>query len=226
MTKKLIFCGLLLGGLLDAQETRQKVQTSETQKIPFEPSAALRLDNSIGQVNIQGWTKPDVEVTIIKSTKSEYDSAKREEGAKELEGIKTTFSRKNEEIVLATEFKKGGFPPFETRPPVDVIYQIRMPRDGRLVVAQDTGSVNLSQLSGDIQVTVHKGSITAMVPGDAQYSLDAKSKFGTVTSNLAKPLHGLFFLGEQLDYDTPKKAHKLYLRAKFGDIVIVHSPQP
>jgi hypothetical protein len=226
MINKLLLSAVLTSCLLAGQDTRQKAQTSETQKMPLEPSAALRLDNSIGQVNIQGWSRPDVEVTIIKSTKSEYDSQKREIGAKELDEVKTTFTRKNEEIVLATELRKSGFPPFETRPPVDVVYQIRMPQDGRLVIGQDTGSVSLSQLRGDIHVTVHKGSITVAVPGDARYSLDAKSKFGTVTSNVAQPLHGIFFLGEKLEYDTPNTSHKLYLRAFSGDIVILHSPKP
>ena len=226
MTKKVLLSGCLACLLLAGQDTRQKVQTAETQKMTFEPSAALHLENSIGQVNIQGWNRPEVEVTILKSTKSEFGSQDRDKGAKELETVKTTFTRKNEEIVLSSDFKKGGFPPFQTGPPVDVVYQIRMPREGRLIVDQDTGTVNLSQLFGDIRVTVHKGSISVAVPGDAQYSLDAKSKFGTVTSNLAKPLHGLYFLGEKLAYDTPKNSHKLYLRAGSGDIVIVHSPQP
>jgi hypothetical protein len=226
MTKKLLLTGFLAGCLLAGQDTRQKIQRVETQKMRFEPSAALHLENSIGQVNIEGWSRPDVEITIIKSTKSEYGSQKREVGAKELETVKTTFARRNEEIVLATDFKKGGFPPFQTGPPVDMVYKIKMPREVRLIVDQDTGIVNLSQLFGDIRVTVHKGSISAAIPGDAQYSLDAKSRFGTVTSNLAKPVHGLYFLGEQLAYDTPKTSHKLYLRAGSGDIVIVHSPQP
>lgn len=208
-------------------DTRQKIRTTETQKMTFEPSAALRLDNSIGQVKIEGWTRPDVEVTITKSTKDEYDSDKSAEGAKELEKVKTSFTRKGEEIVLGTEYHHSSMPqPFRGGPPIDILYEIKMPRDARVIVMQDSGDVQLSRLSGEINATVQHGSITVVVPGDSQYIVDAKSKFGTVTSNLAKPDHGLFFFGEHLDYETPKTMHKLYLRAKSGDIVIVHSPRP
>jgi hypothetical protein len=210
-----------------AQDARQKIQTTETQRMTFEPSAAVHLENSVGRVNIEGWSRPDVEVTIIKSTKSEYGAQERDQGARELDKVKTTFSRKGEEIVLTTDYHHSSMPfLFRGGPPIDVIYEIKMPREARLIVDQDTGDVHLAQLSGEIRATVRSGSINVVVPGEIQYSVDAKSKFGTVTSNLAKPEHGIFFLGEQLGYDSPKPAHKLYLRASSGDIVILHSPQP
>jgi len=225
---KRVIPALLLPLLMAAQETgRQKIQTTETQRMTFEPSAALRLENSIGQVRIEGWNSPDIEVKITKSTKSDYDEKTREEGAKELQKVTTSLKRTGEEIVLATEFKKSSMPPpFKGGPPIDVLYEIKMPHEARLVVDQDTGDVQLSQLNGEIRVTVQSGSINVAVPGDTQYSVDARSKFGTVTSNLAKPQHGLFFMGEELSYDAPKAVHKLYLRAKSGDIVILHAPRP
>jgi hypothetical protein len=225
---KRVIPALLLPLLLAAQETgRQKIQTTETQRMTFEPSAALRLENSIGQVRIEGWNRPDVEIKITKSTKSEYDDKTREEGAKELEKVTTSFTRKGEELVLATEYKKSSVPPpFRGGPPIDVLYEIKMPHEARLIVDQETGDVQLTQLNGEIRVTVKSGSINVAVPGDAPYSVDARSKFGTTTSNLATPQHGLFFMGEELNYESPKPVHKLYLRAKSGDIVILHSPRP
>lgn len=208
-------------------DTRQKIRTTETQRMALEPSAAVRLENTTGQVRIEGWNRPDVEVTITKSTKDEYDSAKSAEGAKELEKFKTSFTRKGEEIVLATEYHHSSMPlMLRGAPAVDLLYEIKMPRDGRLLVAQDMGDVQLLQLTGEINATVQKGSITVVIPGESQYDVDAKSKFGTVTSNVAKADHGIYFLGEHLDYEVAKPIRKLILRAKYGEIVLLHSPRP
>jgi hypothetical protein len=212
--------------MLAAQDARDKVQTRETQRITFEPSAAVHLENIIGHVHVEGWSRPDVEVTVIKATKKDFDANERELGARELEKIKVTFERKGEEIVLATMYPQGGIPGFRTTPPVDVTYEIKMPREARLIVDQNTGDVSTTRLTGDIRITMHHGSVTAFVPSEGQYSVDAKSKFGTVTSNVGTPVHGVYFLGEQLGYDGSRTQHKLQLRAKFGDIVIVHSPAP
>jgi hypothetical protein len=208
------------------QDVRDKITTRETQKMTFEPSAALHLQNTIGHVQVEGWSRPEIEVTIIKTTKDYFDPNAKDAAGKELEGIKSSFERKGEEIVLASEYHEGGIPGFRTKPPVDITYEIKMPRDARLVIDQNSGDVTTHELVGDIRVTMQHGSITAFVPAEGQYTVDAKSKFGTVTSNVAKADHGIYFLGEHLDYDGSKAQRKLSLRAKFGDIVIVHSPAP
>ncbi|MBV9396662.1 MAG: DUF4097 family beta strand repeat protein [Bryobacterales bacterium] len=222
----LVVSTLSFACLLAAQNTRDKVETRQTEHMTFEPSAVVHLENILGHVKVEGWTRPDVEVTIVKATKDYFSGDQQETAAKELDKVKTSFTRKGEEIVVASEYKQGGIPGFRTDPPVDITYEIKMPQDARLVIDQNSGDVSMSRLLGDIRVTMERGSVTAFVPSEGQYSVDAKSKFGTVTSNLATAQHGLYFLGERLDYDASKTQHKIVLRAKFGDIVIVHAPAP
>jgi len=56
-------------------ETKSKAQVTKTERVDFPPGGTLRLNSSIGELTIQGWDRPDVEITTIKTTKAAYPRA-------------------------------------------------------------------------------------------------------------------------------------------------------
>ena len=151
--------------LLAADEPKQKVQVSKTERIEFPSGGTLRLKNSIGDLTMEGWDQPGVEITTVKSTKAEYASADREKASHELDRVQIAAERQGDELVITTDFPRHrGFPPslpLGGATNFDLDYRIKVPRDARLIVDHDVGDVNIDGVTGDIHVTVLQGTITA-----------------------------------------------------------------
>jgi len=241
MLRMLLVIGFALGCLRAEDTTRQKVQTTTTERMDFAPGGVLRLKNSVGTLTVDGWDRPEVEITTIKITKSRYSN--RADGEKVLGEVKTAIEHNSGEVVITTDFVRTGIfkPPFKGGVNVDLTYQIKAPRDTKLIADHDRGGVVVSSLASDINVTVHQGEITVYLPVQGQYVIDAKSKFGAVSTTL--PGHqrrSRWIIGESFASQTPASpapaspapggaaapgdapggAHKLYLRVGGGDILI------
>ena len=64
-----------------------------------------------------------------------------------------------------------------------VEYTVHVPRDSRLVVHQDNGYVWVSDVTGDIEVDSHTGDMIVMLPDPGPYSIDARTRLGSVSSD-------------------------------------------
>lgn len=52
--------------VLADDESQHFVQVTKTERLDFPSGGLLRLKNSIGQVTVEGWDRPDVELTTTK----------------------------------------------------------------------------------------------------------------------------------------------------------------
>jgi hypothetical protein len=186
--------------------------------------AACSLKNSIGELWIRGADRPDVLITTTKSTKAEYDAPNRDKGTRELDQVLTTAERHGDELVVTTTYPRYSVfaPPLRGGTRFDSMYDIRVPRNARLAVDHDNGYVFVDNLMSDIHVTVHHGSITLRLPAEGQYAMDARSKFGSVSSDCAGRVQRKFWLvGQQLTNTGSSSAKKIYLRVGYGDIILL-----
>src|SRR5579863_1976012 len=71
-------------------------EVSNTERMDFPSGGALRFQNSNGELTVEGWDQPGLEITTIKSAPT----------AKELEQVRMTTERKGDEIVVTTAFPK------------------------------------------------------------------------------------------------------------------------
>jgi hypothetical protein len=211
-------------------EPRQKVQVVQTERLDFPSGGLLRFENSIGELTVEGWDKPDVEITTIKSTKALYPSRDREKAAHELDKVRISIERRGEELVVTTDFPRHrGLPPpspLRAATSFELEYYVKASTNTRLAADHDTGEVHVDDLTSDIHVTVLNGGITVHLPQEGQYSIDAKSDFGGVTSDF--PGHNKrrrWLFGHQLVQEA-SAAHNLYLRVGFGDITILKIQKP
>jgi len=222
--------GLTGSALLAIDQPKQVVQTSNTQRVDFPPGGTLSVKNSTGELTIEAWDQPAVEIETIKSTKEEYAPAEREKASRDLDHIHINVERKGNDLVIATEFPHSRFwppsYPIGGTTPLGVEYHIRVPRDTKLVIEHYTGEVHVDGVTSDVNVTARQGTIVLHLPESGQYVIDAKSAMGKVMSDFPGSTKTHYFWGHEFT-QTAQAPHKLFVRDRFGDIIFlkIHTPQ-
>jgi hypothetical protein len=208
--------------LAGADEPKQKVQVSKTERMDFPSGGTLRLTRSTGVLTVEAWDRPDVEVTTIKSTKAEHDAREREKATHDLDKVRVAAGRHGDELVITTDF-----PRHRTYSRFDLEYRIKAPATARLIADHNVGDVNIDGLVGDIRVSLLQGEIMLHLPGEGRYNIIAKSHFGDVNSDFPGPeKRRWWLLGHRSVNQDSQAAHKLNLRVGFGDIVILKTRLP
>lgn len=199
--------------LLAADEAKQPAQVVSTERMDFASGGTLRLKNSTGELTLEGWDQPGVEITTIKTTKAAYDSKGRERAAGRLARIRIAAQRHGDELTIATDFPEHFLPTriYRGATSFDLEYRIKAPRNARLAIDHDMGEVHIDGIAGEIHATDHMGLITVRLPEDGKYAIDAKSKLGAVDSDFAGHEAG---------------SQKLYLRMGYGDIIVLKAHKP
>jgi hypothetical protein len=232
MRTKLAVLGLCAACLLPGyDEARQKVQVSKTEKVDFPANGTLRIQSSTGELTIEGWDQPGVEITTTKSSKEEYLGADRDKAAKELDRVRISTKREGDALVITTEYPRHrAFPfvtPLQTVTNFDLEYVIKVPRNARLIVKHDDGEVQVDDVTGDIQATARQGVIVLRLATEILPVIDAKSFIGTVNSDFAgKETRQTLHFGHTFVDDAKSAPQHLNLRIGYGDIVILKAHEP
>jgi hypothetical protein len=195
----------------------QIVTVSETKTLDAAPAGTLHLENSRGVVNIEGWDQPRVEITVIKSTTGLFrasDSAQRDAATHLLERAQIKSERNGDEIRISTQVARHD------RSELNVVYNIKAPRDSKIVIDRGNGGVYVTDMAGDMQANMKQGQITLTLPENAEYGIDARANAGEVYSDSGGQEQRHHLLGHSFTNTPATPAHKLYLRVCFGDIVI------
>ena len=176
----------------------------QVQTLSMPSGGTVHVKNSAGEVTVEGWDRPEVELTIGKA----------------VQGAKVDMTQQAGEILIETSGRNA--------PRDQLDYLIRMPKDAKLAVEHGEGEVYVADLTGDIRATVSRGEIVLSLPADGKYGIDARASIGDVVSDFAgqsrrRPwIFGHWFeAGKQAG-----QAHQLFLRAGFGDILILKTIQP
>ena len=168
--------GLLLADIV----SHQKLEVSHTEKADFPSGGTLHVKHSTGDLTIEGWDRPDVEITTIQTTKADYSPQDREKAAHELNQAPLLVERQGQELVVTTNSPRLR----SMLSNVNLWCNIRAPRNARLAVEHGSGEVHIDNMeSSDIHVTVANGAITLHLPEEGPYHIDAKSDFGGVQSD-------------------------------------------
>lgn len=224
--------GLSLAGTLAAQlSTLQPVEITKTEKADFPAGGTLRLENSIGEVTIEAWDQPGVEVTTIKTTKALYPEQDRAKGTMALDRVQITTKREGNELVIATSFPRHSlFPwafPLQDTEDFQLEYHIKAPRNAKLKIRHNAGEVHIDDIAGDIQATAVQGLIALRLGGDRPRGIDARSDSGSINSwypGKEKLIPVLF--GHRFVEPASAGAQNLRLRIGYGDIVILKEDEP
>ena len=209
----------------DLTKKPAQVTVTTTEHVNFAPGGMIRIEESIGYVNVEGWDQPEVEITLTKSMPFDYKPP--EDVTKHLDSVKIVAERKSDnELVVSTDLPKrrslsSPFSPHRNGNSVRVEYEIHAPRDSKLVINHGVGSVFVKDIEGDIDVSGGRGDIMLMLRDSGSYAIDAKSKFGTVISDFdgATKL-SRYRLGERYATTDSQSSRRIHLRMGFGGITI------
>lgn len=201
----------------------QSVQLTTTDHVEFAPGGTIRLNGSMGQLDVEGWDRPEVEITVAKSTYRSGTPKDRDEATQELNLIRVVAERKSAgELVISTSYPSRKLTrPLRGKTDLNLEYHIKVPRDSHLVIRHDSGDVRLYDLTGGIDATSRAGDMVLLLPGSGRYSIDAKCKVGGVHSDFAGNHHTRYLVGERFDEETPAPASRVYLRVGIGGIQIL-----
>lgn len=236
MTRRLmaLFLGLNVFGIvlpLSGDDTsKRSVEVVHTERQNFAPDGVIQLNGSYGYLSVDGWDQPEVEVTITKSTNRFYKPNRQEEAKRHLESIRIVTDRRSEtELSITTTLasRNGTWaPPLPptTKAGVTVEYLIHAPRSSRLVIKHGTGHIVVSGMAGDVAATSRGGDILLMLPDSGTYSIDARSKLGTVTSDFEGDSHRRHLVGSGLASAAQPPSQRIYVRTGMGGITIKGVP--
>lgn len=214
--------------LLADDRSKETLSTSHTEQFSVPEPGVIRLENSFGEVDIDGWDRPEVEVTVVRSSERLYATKERVEAQRRLDSVKITTKQDGNDVVISTAYPpRNRFShPLSRRSDIEISYRIQAPRASKLIVNHNSGGVNVSDVNGDIHATVLNGQITLMLAADGQYAIDARSTLGSVYSDFEGRDQRRRVLGEEFNRPSTAAATNLYLRVRFGDIVILRPHGP
>jgi len=101
-----------------------------------------------------------------------------------------TDRKSDTELEIATTSPSAGFFGHLLLKGHDVAleYRIRAPRNSHLEI-NHAGYISVAGMTGDINATDRRGDIVLMLPDLAAYTIDAHTKAGLVTSDVAAVTH-------------------------------------
>src|SRR5215469_5233719 len=159
---------------LFAQQVSPLYQQTNTEHVALAAGGTIRINDSFGELDIEGWNQPHVEVTVIKTLP--YDS-KESKSRKDLDVVKVATERKsdNEVVISTTVASHGGWlsPVLKSKSDVWVEYHIRAPRDSKLVVRHDRGTVQVNNMVAAIDADSGGGDMILILPDPGARSVDA-----------------------------------------------------
>jgi hypothetical protein len=204
---------------------RQSFEVINTERVPFAPGGTIRIGNSYGYLTVEGWDAPEVEITVIKSTDRFYEPSQQERAEQPFAQVRVAAERRSDkELTISTILPaRHRFLP-KAPHGVTAEYRIHVPHDSRLVVHHDNGYVWVSDVTGDLDVRSHTGDMIVMLPDAGPYSIDARTRLGSVSSDLTgKSMSRLsqFLLGSHFAYASQAPKRRVYLRMGRGSIEIL-----
>jgi hypothetical protein len=205
---------------------KKLVHITSSQTVPFQPGGTIHVDRSFGEVWVEGWDRPEVELTVTKSPDEPYGAKEQDRAGKAAENVKVTAERKSDselEISTAVSHFSRWTHPFGPLGGIMMVYRIRVPRNSKLVIHHESGEVLVSGIAADIEATASAGDIVLLLPETEKYAIDAKNKFGSLTCDLEGDFRHTL-MGNEYALTAPAPAHRIYVRMERGGIVIKGSP--
>ncbi len=227
MWKLLIAIALALPILAD-DRPKQELSATHTERFNVSAAGAIRLENSFGEVDIEGWDHPEVELTVVRASEHVDDAKQRARDQRRLDSVQITAKQNGNDVIISTAYpaRNAFLYPLSRRSDIEIGYRIKAPRASRLILDHNRGGVYVYDIAGDIHATVINGQITLTLRAGGQYAIDAQCAMGDVYSDFEGREQRRQLLGQEFSSRPAPPATNLYLRVRLGDILIqkLHGP--
>jgi len=202
-----------------ARQPRHAVEVATGETVAFHAGGTIRIDESFGELHVEGWDRAEVEVRVVRRTNRRYESEDEWKAKQELERITVEVTRWGQDLHIVTRFPRPSiFRPLGGRTNLDMRYDIKAPRAANLRVRHSVGEVNVQGVAGDIDVTNNVGEVALRLPHDVEYDISARVKIGDVDSALPGRNRRTHLLGAAFDNDQRRATRSVYARVTVGQI--------
>jgi hypothetical protein len=179
----------------------------------------IRLDNTYGQVSIESWDEPRVEVTVTRTAFRQESPKDQEAGKTYLNRIKVSVKQNGNDVEITTEFPGRnrlvrsiwGLGDF------NLDYRVKAPRDAKLAIRHGVGDVVIEGMAGDIDASVKSGDLILQLPDPEKYAIDAQCKLGKVYTDFEGAYRSPLWMGQKF---AGGSGHAVHLRVGVGGISI------
>ena len=227
MRKRSLIAVWLMLPLLADDRSFQLLSATQTTRFNVTATGAIHLESSFGEADIQGWDRPEVEVTATRSTEHAYGPQDLAAAQKRLDSVQVNTKQDGNNLVISTLYPARSFflHALSRRSDIEIHYEIHAPRASKLIIDHNSGGMNISGMHGAVHATVINGQITLMLaPG--LYAIDAQCGLGNVYSDFAGLDRSRRLIGRKFSGEAAAPAINLYLRARVGDIVLLQPSGP
>lgn len=161
---------------------KQSVEVVTTERADLAVGGTIRVEGSAGELNIQAWDEPQVEVTVTRSSFVKDTPEARDRMTRELKAIGVTSAHSGGELVISTSRRRSS--------DINLDYRIMVPRNSRLMIRHHTGDVIVDGVEGDIDADLRAGDIALLLPYSGRYAIDGHCRIGGVYSDFASSAAG------------------------------------
>lgn len=206
--------------------SKKPADFTKTERAPFAAGGTIHIDHSYGELSVEGWDYPEVELTVTKIPNDIYETDEPAHAEKQANGVSVAFQRKSDteiDVSTAVAHFRRWTNPFGPKGHVAMEYRLHVPRHSNLVIHHGNGQVMVSGVVGDIDANSNAGDIVLILPDTAQYSIDAKNSFGTVWCDI-EGNHRHTLTKTRYNVTGPAGAHRITVRIGRGGIEIKRSP--
>jgi len=195
------------------------VQVVTTESVDYS-GGTIRLTSMYGELNVEMWEEPRVEVTATRTAFRHADSKDEEQGKAYLNRIKVAVKKAaNGDVEVTTQFpgRNRFMRAIRGLGDFNLDYRVKVPRNARLEIRHGVGDVMIEGVDGDIDAKVKSGDIVVQLPSSGNYAIDAKTSLGTVYSDTDGKQGSSYLVGQRLEGGS---GHTVHLRVSVGGISI------
>lgn len=176
----------------------------------------LYVETRIGDVKVEGWDKPDVEIEAEKVVQAGSEARAQ----RLFDQIKIQLTENGEEVFLRTLYPpRRPWRLFRGATKLSANLRIRMPYEAKLTLKCVDGDVRVRGIVGNQRIRVSYGDVEVSIPSvDRLHSLDARSFLGYVQSDL----HGENSAGwgRRVSFFNTDGQQDIHVRVRLGGVYV------
>jgi hypothetical protein len=217
---------LLASPALAADEPTEPVVVTSTQRVALAPGGTVHIDETWGELSIEGWDEPAVEVVMTRRTAKPQAIAKAEKVRADLERFGARVEAGAPDQVSIVGISPGGSVtrPLGGKSGVRLTYVVHVPRNSRLELDNGVGTVRIAGVTGDIAIDSDVGEVTLKVPVELTTAVEASSGIGDVevsaTLEERGDLHRRALVGQRFSYQPAQIDKRISVKLGVGSITI------
>ena len=194
-----------------------------TEHVNFAAGGAIRIAGSQGELSIEGWERPEVQIEITRTLYRDNTPAEREHAKKHLESIVVKADQPSpNQLVLSTVFPKRSFPvSLWANYDVNLEYRIMVPRSSKLEIEQASGDLDIYDVAGDIKAHVRSGDIVVELPQPGVYNIDARTGLGTIFSDFDGSTRMPYLVGQRFAGTATGPTRQITLHTGVGGVSVL-----